>query len=159
MRLLNTKYLCGGGWSAVLLQGRYTHLHGINNHACADWLLLLLLCVCKGRQQYDNMLKRMSEWSGLPWVYYNLLIPVAHHVHCLHLEYISQLSYFRFDVCIWLHHIFPVRYRGNFVYWSGPRWRDGHSQQWDHHAMWRRVGQWHLYRQWKHAYRLVEKRM
>lgn len=98
MRLLNTKYLCGGAAASAAAGEADTPARHLQ--LCADWLLLLL---CVSVKDDNNMLKRMSEWSGLPCVYYNLLIPVAFHVHCLHLEYISHLSCFRYDVCIWLH--------------------------------------------------------
>lgn len=45
---------CGEAWSAVQLQGRRTHLHGINNHASyvksvlgPESGLLLLWCTCQ----------------------------------------------------------------------------------------------------------------
>lgn len=50
----------------------------------------------------------------------------------------------------------PDRYWRDPVHWSGTRWCDRYPQQWDHHAVWRCAGQWHLHRQWKHAHRLVD---
>lgn len=98
MRLLNTKYLCGGGCCQCCCRGGG---HTCTASATLCWLtVVVVVCVCKGRQQY---VERMSELSGLPRVYYNLLIPAAFHVHCLHLEYICHVSCFRYDVCIWLH--------------------------------------------------------